>query len=301
MILSTLCLGSCSGCHISLLGLGEDLLSVLNHLEIVFSPLLMDQKNAQPCDLGIVEGAPRNEDDVKHLKELREKAKKIIAIGSCACYGGITGLANLTSAEGILAEAYQSAPGKTPKLQPRIYPLDHFITVDWYIPGCPPLPNVLAEALIALINGKEPPHHNLPVCAECKRKAEIKINEKFVRSIEKVPEPNECLLSQGYICLGSVTRGGCEATCTKAGLPCLGCRGPADRVLSEPGHGIYRDLTRRRAHLLRMSERDVEKGIYDLAHTLYLFTLSSPTMRAKRMEKVADVIHRITIKPGEVI
>jgi F420-non-reducing hydrogenase small subunit len=299
MKLATLCLGSCTGCHVSLLGLGEDIIPFLTKMQICYSPLLADVKETQECDLALIEGAPRNEEDLERLISLGKKAKTIIALGSCATYGGITGLGNITSHEELENEAYCKKPTETAKLRRRIYPLNHYTHIDWFLPGCPPPRQVIADTLTAIMAGKEPPHYSLPVCSECKRKAELKMNEHFIRTVEKRPEPDECMLSQGYICLGSVTRSGCNAHCTGAGVPCLGCRGPADKVLVEPRHGIYQDMIRRRSHLLGLTEKEVESSVYDLVHTLYAFTLSSPMMRKKKSEKVAENIHRLHLEPGE--
>lgn len=299
MKISTICLGSCSGCHISILGLGEDLLPLLEQMNITYSPLLMDRKQPVECDLAIIEGGARNDEDLERLSQLRQKAKKVLAIGSCAVYGGISSIANITSREELALESYEKPNKTTPKLEKRYYPIDHYIEVDYYLPGCPPPRKVLLEALPPLIAGKEPPHHSLPVCAECKRKAHLRMHKDFVRTVEKRPEPDECLLSQGYICLGSVTRSGCGADCTRVGVPCLGCRGPADRLLTKPSHGIYKDLVRRRAHLLGISEKEVEEKVFDLAHTLYTYTLGSSFIRHKSSEKAAEQWHRVKVDAGE--
>ena len=36
-----------------------------------------------------------------------------------------------------------------------------------------------------------------------------------------------CLFDLGQLCLGSITRAGCDAPCPAGGLGCFGCRGPA--------------------------------------------------------------------------
>ncbi|MCP4228769.1 MAG: F420-nonreducing hydrogenase [bacterium] len=301
MKIATECLGSCTGCHLSLLALGEDLVPVLSQTEIVYSPVLVDRKNPPTSDLALVEGAPRNEKDVERLRSIRENTGILIAFGSCATMGGITGLGNVTSRNELKSEAYESSDKKTSELKKRVYSIDHYVDVDWFLTGCPPPTKIIGETLTALLENREPPHYELPVCAECERHVKAHLQEDFVRTVEKPPEPDECLLTQGYICLGSVTRSGCEANCTSAGIPCFGCRGPVDRVITEPGHGIYRDLVRRRAHLLGHEEKEVEEKIYNLVHTLYTFTLSSTFMRLKPMEKVADEVHRVKISPGEVL
>jgi F420-non-reducing hydrogenase small subunit len=50
------------------------------------------------------------------------------------------------------------------------------------------------------------------------------------RPHQVIPDSTKCLLTQGLLCLGPATRGGCEALCVKARMPCTGCFGPLDRV-----------------------------------------------------------------------
>jgi coenzyme F420-reducing hydrogenase gamma subunit len=40
---------------------------------------------------------------------------------------------------------------------------------------------------------------------------------------------NNCLLiEKSQVCCGPLTVAGCEARCPELGIPCVGCRGPAD-------------------------------------------------------------------------
>ena len=85
------------------------------------------------------------------------------------------------------------------------------------------------------------------------------------------------------------------AVCTAAGVPCMGCRGPIDRVLTEPTHGVLFDLTRRISHFTGKSEKDVAKKLPDMLHNLYSYTLSVPEMRRKDAEGVSGLINRIKV------
>jgi F420-non-reducing hydrogenase small subunit len=58
--------------------------------------------------------------------------------------------------------------------------------------------------------------------------------KRLIRPFEVVPEPSWCLVEQGFACLGSATRGGCQALCPSANMPCTGCYGALDRD-ADPG------------------------------------------------------------------
>jgi F420-non-reducing hydrogenase small subunit len=60
-----------------------------------------------------------------------------------------------------------------------------------------------------------------------------------------IPQEGICLLSQGFLCQGSVTRGGCKALCTKAGIPCRGCRGPTPKIMRSYCRDYLNEITER--------------------------------------------------------
>ena len=110
---------SCGGCDVALVNLNAD---------IVFWPTALDFKiedleQVNEIDIGIFVGALRHEDHVKLAKLLREKSKIIVALGSCACYGGIFSLANLFEKKDLLETVYQktitteNSNGKMPTLK----------------------------------------------------------------------------------------------------------------------------------------------------------------------------------------
>lgn len=294
MKISTLCLSSCTGCHVALLHLGDKFLDILAAAELVYSPLLMDGKRPAKCDVAFVEGALRNDEDVERVKALRDAAKTLVALGTCANYGGIAGLGNAASRGDTMTHVYPATPrGHMPGLLPRVAPVDSIVDVDYYVPGCPPPPEVVANFLGSLLKGEKPEGTDLPVCAECPRKVKGDFSPDIKRSYETRPDPDECLLQQGFVCLGSVTRAGCGAPCTAAGAPCMGCRGPTNRLMLDPTHGVYEDWLRHRCHYLEIPESEAAAHLHNIRHTLYAFTLSSPMMRRKKSEHVANETYRV--------
>ncbi|WP_292460772.1 F420-non-reducing hydrogenase subunit VhuG [Methanothermococcus sp.] len=233
----------CSGCHMSLLDLHEKLLDVLPNLEIVYAPIVADVKEI-PNDIDVfcVEGGIRNEHDKHLVEEIREKSKIVIAWGTCAAYGGIPGLGNLYSKDEFLNTIYSTVstdnPGEIPneelpELLDTVKPISDIIKVDLVLPGCPPRPEHNAEAIVALLEGREPKLSTKIVCDDCPRKKEGTYPEKFKRTFEGTPDPERCLFEQGYTCMGMATKSGCGAMCPKAGVPCRGCFGKTSAVLDQ--------------------------------------------------------------------
>ena len=106
--IGTMWLGGCSGCHLSIADFHESLLDVLELADFEFSPVLMDTKydEVPELDVLIVEGGIRNEENRELAEMLNEKAKLVIAYGTCSCYGGIPGLGNLWTVDELEQEAY---------------------------------------------------------------------------------------------------------------------------------------------------------------------------------------------------
>jgi F420-non-reducing hydrogenase small subunit len=68
------------------------------------------------------------------------------------------------------------------------------------------------------------------VCSSCDRNVQDKEVIRYKRDYEGMPDTEKCLLIQGYVCMGPITKAGCGATCCRANSPCLGCYGPALNV-----------------------------------------------------------------------
>ena len=293
-------LSACSGCQVSILDQKEILARVLS--DIKYATTIMDARELPNVDCCLVEGAVRTDEDIEKLREAREKSEVLVSLGSCASYGGIQALGNLQRSEDMLKviEGDSGPYTDTPKVIPRLESLDRYVTVDYYIPGCPPSESVLQHALPLVLAGKEiemTTQHRLPVCASCGRRIEHRKIESFENL--SIPEEDVCLLSQGYICLGSVTRGGCSAQCPSMNIACSGCRGPTDRVLTQPTHNVLRDFISRVSHFSGRSEEDVLKEIEAIPWRFFPFTFASEAMKRKPYSMIIEL--QAPIKKEEVL
>ena len=198
-------LSSCEGCQLQLLNNEATLLDFLGLMEIVNFREAMTEKN-ENYDLAFVEGSVTRDDEISRLKKIRSQAKLVIALGSCACFGGVNQLKNqFHDLDWVKSQVY----GDYPIDSRAAAPLADFITIDLEIYGCPIKKEEVERLLTRLVLGKEINHPNFPVCMECKR------------------HENICLFDLGEPCLGPITRAGCDAWCPSNVMGCWGCRGAA--------------------------------------------------------------------------
>ena len=260
---------SCGGCEEAVVDLAEKVLDVVAAVDIVFWPVALDFKKAdveampdKSIAVAFINGAVRLSEQEEMAKLLRRKSQVVIAFGACAQLGGIPGLANLWDRASIFDWYYRGAPSVTvdggsppktriavpegelelPAFWDTVKCLDQVIDVDYTLPGCPPTPKILAAAVGAILEGKLPPKGAVlagdkALCHEC-RLNDSKPEKLLVKDLKRITEirldPDTCHLAQGVLCLGPVTRGGCEALCIEGHMPCTGCFGPLD---STPDYG----------------------------------------------------------------
>jgi F420-non-reducing hydrogenase small subunit len=310
---------SCGGCEVAVLDTDEKILDVVSLADIVFWPVAMDVKytdvEAMPdksVDVCFFNGAVRNEEQEYLAKLLRQKAKVLVAFGSCAHQGGVPGLANVADRKEIFDKVYLNNPStanpkgivpktsvkvpegelKLPEFYDTVRALDQVVDVDYYLPGCPPTPKRIAEAVGAIAKGALPPKGSVlgpdkSVCDECPREKKEKKISRIYRVYETVPEPGKCLLEQGIICMGPATRGGCEAQCINANMPCTGCGGPCPKA-TEQGAAMISAL----ASILGLEEEKEKEfnpqklidQVKDPLGTFYRYSLPGSILR-RRVKK----------------
>jgi len=264
---------SCGGCEEAVVDLAEDVLAVVEAVDIAFWPVALDFKRADLEALAdgelaasFINGAIRTSEQQEMAELLRRKSGAIVAFGSCACLGGVPGLANLYSRDEILDRVYREVPSLVndegtlpeedaevpeghltlPAFFDAVQTLDQVVDVDYFLPGCPPPGHLIKAAVMALVEGTLPPAGtvlapDVALCSECPRvatkpqKPQIKA---FRRPHEIVADPEICLLAQGLVCLGPATRAGCGSVCIAANMPCTGCMGPTSRVVDHGGKAL---------------------------------------------------------------
>lgn len=309
---------SCGGCEVAVLDIDEKILDVVGIADILFWPVAIDVKykdvEAMPdghIDICFFNGAVRTGEQEHLAKLLRRKSKVLVAFGSCACFGGIPALANLSHREEIFKRVYSTVStvnpdGTTPQTLTKVKEgeltlpeffdtvktLGQTVDVDYSLPGCPPPVKLILNAVDAIAKGQLPPKGSVlapekSVCDEC----EMKKEEKKITEIKRIYEvaeidPKKCLLEQGIVCMGPATRAGCEAACVKANQPCIGCMGPCPGVL-EQGVAAMSSV----ASVLGIEgekDADVEKlmeQIKDPIGTFYMFSLAASILNRKAMKK----------------
>ncbi len=253
-------LNACAGCEISIIDMGPRLLTVLDLVEFVHLPALMDHKyynqmgdgthlTMPEAAVGIITGSIRNEEHLEVALEMRKKCGAIIAMGTCATHGGIPALCNSFTTEQIL-ERYYSTESTDPSderpsdglpgLLDGCYAVDEKIKVDILLPGCPPHSDQVFEALVSFLEGRPAVLREKSVCDTCPTIREGKGKVKQLRRFLQAPEYENvddgidkmrCLLEQGILCMGPVTKAGCCGNesvprCISARVPCRGCYGP---------------------------------------------------------------------------
>jgi F420-non-reducing hydrogenase small subunit len=290
---STEWLSGCSGCHVAIVDLHEKLVNLAEEVEFVRIPVLMDEKGYPKADIGIVEGAIRSVHDREALIKLRASVKTLVAFGSCAVFGGPSGIGWLYDRESVLKAVYDEGASNAggerpdadvPKLEDSVIPIDEVVPVDYYLPGCPPSPYFIASALRLMLDGpqgKQTPLVSGTVCGKCQRKMRKAPGTPLQKGAITAPDAERCFLSQGVICMGSVTLDRCLAPCPKSGVVCTGCNGPSLQVIKEPHLDLRTEIAGKMQRLCGIPAEEVRAYMERDAKTYYSYAMASPVMFKK--------------------
>ncbi len=162
--LATVWLDGCSGCHMSFLDLDERLLEIAELADIVYSPLVDIKTYPPDVDVCLVEGAVSSEEDLHKILLVRERTRTLVSLGDCAVTANVPGMRNPIGVQPLLDRAYVEnvtlRPGAptsdVPALLPMARPVHLVVTVDVFLPGCPPSADLIHHALVDLLEGRVP-------------------------------------------------------------------------------------------------------------------------------------------------
>jgi sulfhydrogenase subunit delta len=198
--------GSCEGCQLQVLSSEDVLLDLLAAVEVVNFREAMDDRR-DDYEVAFVEGSLVRPEDVEELQRIRKRARILVALGACACLGGVNAIRNRRSVTELAREVYGGRQDGVFKTLSDASPLASVVQVDYEIRGCPIDRGEFLEAVRSLVAGTVPVTPPHAVCVEC--------------TLRGTP----CLLERGIPCLGAVARAGCGAPCPAYGAPCEACRG----------------------------------------------------------------------------
>jgi len=310
---------SCGGCDESIVDLEERVLAVSELVDFVFWPCAMDFKRSDvealadgEIAVSLINGAVRTSEQEEMCHLLRRKSSMVVAFGSCACFGGIPALANLSDRAAIFQRAYGPGPTNVnpggvvplersltehghelelPAFHETVRKLDDVVEVDFFLPGCSPNGDMVADAIRRILSGDLPARGSMllpdmALCRSCRRNetkpASLEI-QAFRRILHVQADPECCFLAQGILCMGPATRDGCGSPCVEGNMPCTGCLGPVGgkdqglRMVSALG-GILQGETEDQV-------RAAVDSIPDPAGTLYRYSLSSSLLGSRREEE----------------
>ncbi len=203
-------LTGCAGDQLQILNCEDELLALASRLDIV-DWVMAKSGNDHSCRLEIafVEGVVATERDLAALKEIRARSRTLVALGTCAVFGGLPAMRNDIPREVLQREVYETETLHYDTVEAR--PVTHFVPVEFALPGCPIERHEFLAVVSSLLAGTVPELPRFPVCFECKTRE------------------NPCrVLAFGEVCCGAMTRSGCGARCPSHGVACAGCRGPVE-------------------------------------------------------------------------
>jgi len=255
-------LSGCAGCEVSLLNASE----WVDQFDLVYMPLVVSAQSVPEVEVLFISGGVRSDEDLYNLRRAVKNARRVIAVGTCAISGGVSNLGSREEVRQMFMS--QESRRDLPRLLPKSDPVDKYIDVDLYLPGCPPTPELFMAALL------QPPDFKTSqiVCQECGRKKLKDMRPKHLTGFQTGEvDPEICLINQGYLCVGTSVRGGCRALCTRPGHPCVGCRGPSDALIEKDSQAWLLSILRVFKAMTDIPEGELREALTSPQLALFLF------------------------------
>lgn len=209
----------CEGCQLQIVNLEEEILDLLTIIDPV-EWREASSDHSDDYDVAIVEGSITRPQDEERLRQIRRRAKVLIALGACATTGGVNKLKNRFEIHEVKQCVYGLDAAMPHLASQPTQALHQLVTVDVSVHGCPVSSAELARVIRCLAAGTVPVTPTYPVCVECKMRQTV------------------CRFEYNEVCLGVITRAGCNAPCPAAGQACYGCRGLVDDPNLNAAHDV---------------------------------------------------------------
>jgi F420-non-reducing hydrogenase small subunit len=255
-------LSGCSGCEVALLNAEQ----WINNYDLEYMTLVMSAYEIPEVEILLISGGIRSEVDLYKLRRAVCKADQVIAVGTCAISGGVANLGDRQAVNEIfLTDADRL---HLPDILPTCRPIDTEVDVDLYLPGCPPTPDLF----MAVLEEESVLKIARTVCQECGLKKDRDLRPKHLLGFQQGEVlPDICLVNQGYLCIGTSTRGGCQAICTLAGNPCVGCRGPSDAFIEKDSQVWFKSIQRVFSHMTDIPDAEIDQALRSPQLSMFLF------------------------------
>jgi coenzyme F420-reducing hydrogenase gamma subunit len=206
-------LTSCAGDQLTILNCEDELLEIAALVDIKSFIMAQTWNEETNIDIALIEGTVSTQRDLERLKEIRSRTAILVAMGTCAVWGGMYAMRNDILRAKMIKDVYGEKGVEYFDAMLPAQPLKNFVKVDLSIPGCPIEKKWFLRIFKSFLHSDIIELPNFSLCSECKM-------------VE-----NECLLvNRGMFCLGPVTIAGCKARCPSHNIPCIGCHGPVDEA-----------------------------------------------------------------------
>jgi len=196
----------CEGCQLQIVNMEDEILDLISLVEPVEWREAMSD-HSDEYDIAIVEGSITRPQDEERVRQIRQRAPILVALGACATLGGVNKLKNNLDLDEAKRCVYGDAATMPHLATAATKAVDEVVKVDYKIHGCPINDKEFSYVVRCLALGTEPIVPTYPVCVECKMRGTV------------------CRYEYNEICLGVITRAGCNAPCPSGGGFCYGCRG----------------------------------------------------------------------------
>jgi len=216
-------LTGCAGDQLQILNCEDELLQLASRIDIVDWVMVRSDNDAQArLDVAFVEGVVATQRDLQALEDIRARSRVLVAIGTCATWGGLPAMRNELPREVLARSVYGGRAAFLDTVEAR--PATDFVPFELALPGCPIEREEFLRVVQALLAGTRAELPRRPVCWECKAR------ENLCRVVHF-----------SEVCCGAMTRGGCGARCPSLGVACAGCRGPVEETNYDANVTMFRD------------------------------------------------------------